>query len=62
MPDENEEQERRKELKKELLETIQETLENYNHLESNIPVLPNEYWKDLNRYRSMNEQWLLAGH
>lgn len=60
--DEGEEQERRRELKGELLEKIQEALEDQNFLESNIPIRPNGYWKDLNIYRSMNELWLLAGH
>ena len=62
MSDENEEQERRRELKAELLEKIQETLEDQNFMESNIPVHPYGYWKDLNTYRSMNKQWLLTGH
>ena len=62
MPDEGEEQERRRELKEELLEKIQEALEDQNFLESNIPVQSGGYWKDLNVYRSMNELWLLGGH
>lgn len=53
-PDEyKEEEERRREARAELLERIQETLEEYNHLESDIPIEPRGYWLFLNMYRSI---------
>ena len=48
-----EEEERIREAKAELLESIQEILEEYNYLESDVPAHSIGYWALLNMYRGM---------